>query len=174
MSIFDRLGRLARSEGSELKRVLREADEAESPQAESEEAEHRRFVAQAEAELARDEEDSLASEIETGAAAWGSPRPEGAGDLARGAEAWAQATPRAETRPGRTHSFPREVREAYAALELPLGAPREAIETSFRALVARYHPDRHAQTPHLLRAATELTTRIRAARDLLLAWLGGA
>ncbi len=200
MSIFDRLGRIARAEVSELKRVLREAREEDGlPDVEGEERERQRLIAEAEAELARAETDVLAAEIEAGAAAWGTPRGAVAADaeIARGAELWARGgdegarggdegsrgaggigpvrtEPSASAREARVGAFTREVREAYAALELPLGADRGEIEGAFVTLSARYHPDRHASAPHLQAAANELTIRIRAARDLLLAWLDGA
>jgi len=188
MGIFDRIGRLARSEVSELKRVLRDGESARDDgdlaggmnEFERDERERRRLIAEAEAELARADGDSLSAEIEAGAAIWGgtagaTPDPT-AIELARGAELWGQGAEPARVNPkaGRVHSFTREVREAYAALELPLGSDREAIEAAYRALILRYHPDRHAQAPHLQQAATELTIRIRAARDLLLGWLAGA
>lgn len=190
MGIFDRLGRIARSEVSELKRVLREAREESLPDPLDDEAERDRLIAEAEAELARAEEDGLANEIDAGAALWGAGAASTAAadaDVARGADLWARAAEhaapagpgdteaaRSEPRQGRTHAFPREVREAYAALELPLGAPKDDIEAAYRRLLQRYHPDRHAQSAHLQSVATELTVRIREARDLLLSWLGGA
>lgn len=189
MGIFDRIGRLARSEVSELKRVLREGREAHGEREdgdlpgslsdlEADDRERARLIAEAEAELARDGGDTLSDEIDAGAAIWGAhPGPGGTLDVEveRGAELWSHAeTPRANPRTGRMDTFSREVREAYAALELPLGADRAAIEASFRLLTQRYHPDRHAQAPNLQHAATELTIRIREARDLLLAWLEGA
>jgi hypothetical protein len=190
MGIFDRLGRMARAEVSELKRVLREAREQdEDGTADADERERQRLITEAEAELARAEGDVLAAEIEAGAAAWGGePASPGDPEIARGADLWARpgdrdaavdvehlrSAPPASARQARVGVFTREVREAYAALELPLGSDRAAIETAFRALTLRYHPDRHAQSPQLQRTATELTIRIREARDLLLAWLEGA
>lgn len=198
MGIFDRLGRVARSEVSELKRVLREGERARDAMNDGwamDERERDRLIVEAEAELARGVgSDPLAEEIDqmgtfdpaVGAAAWGDGAkvaldPGGSTDpeIARGADLWghgpasgpsgrADAAPRREAR---AHSIPREVREAYAALELPLGADGDAVNEAYRALVQRYHPDRHAQTPHLQQAATELTIRIRDARDRVLAWL---
>ena len=190
MGIFDRIGRLARSEVGELKRVLREGRERDDSGLpggvdafEADERERQRMIAEAEAELARDDGDSLSAEIEAGASVWGAPAsgsitadPE----IARGAALWgggaadSNSGARVNPKAGRVDTFTREVREAYAALELPLGADRMAIETAFRALTLRYHPDRHAQSAHLQQAATELTIRIREARDLLLVWLDGA
>lgn len=196
MGIFDRIGRVARSEVSELKRVLRDGERATAGAVDDgwamDERERDRLIAEAEAELARGAgADPLAEEIDrmgtfdpaVGAAAWGAAREEvGATtpatpisddpEIARGADLWGQ--PAAPRREARAHSIPREVREAYAALELPLGADRDAVNEAYRVLIQRYHPDRHAQAPHLQRAATELTIRIREARDRLLAWLDGA
>lgn len=102
MGIFDRLGRIARSEVSELKRVLREAREEGLPDPVSEEAERDRLIAEAEAELARAEEDVLGAEIDAGAALWGRgadgapasgeavPGPDDP-ELSRGADLWARA-----------------------------------------------------------------------------------
>lgn len=159
---------------------------------EADELSYARDVASAEAELIRDLEgpDELGrtiDEVEAGAALWGGAAGAGAvdPDMARGASLWGHAaaqpapgptvTGRGESRaePGRTTSFPREVRDAYAALELPMGADREAVEAQFRVLLSRYHPDRHAGTPHLERTAHELTIRIGEARTLLLAFLAG-
>ncbi|HRE92438.1 MAG TPA: J domain-containing protein, partial [Myxococcota bacterium] len=92
---------------------------------------------------------------------------------------WAQPSTPAEAphpmeaRPGRTETFPREVREAYAVLELPLGADRSRIDQAFKALVQRYHPDHHAGQPELQRTAAELTIRLTDARELLYSWLEG-
>ena len=88
----------------------------------------------------------------------------------------APRTARPTTSPyeGRTHAFPREIRDAYAALELPLGSPREAVEQAFRDMLHRYHPDKHAGDQRRQAMAHELTIRIREARQLLTSWLAGA
>ncbi len=173
MGIFDRIGRMARAEVGELKRVLRDADEA---RLDPDERQYQRDIAAAEAELAGASDfDALAAEIDGGASAWGTP----SDDIERGADLWSRdaaapepADPKPAHRDARVGAFTREVREAYATLELPLGADRAQIDEAYRAMLQRYHPDRHAQTPHLQKAATELTIRIRQARDLLVTWLG--
>lgn len=193
MSVFDRLRRLGRAEIGAMKRALGSAevaaegvDELEGrvgrfDDYEADELSYARDVASAEAELIRDLEgpDALGrtiDEVEAGAALWGGAAGAGAVDqeMARGASLWGHAaTPPRPSDPGRTTTFPREVRDAYAALELPLGADREAVEAQFRVLLSRYHPDRHAGSPHLERTAHELTIRIGEARGLLLAFLAG-
>lgn len=234
MGIFDRLGRVARSEVTEMKRVLREARRerggAFSDDPWDDQLAYEADILAADAELARDLGDPLsdvfARELGT------RPAPQVGGlddDMARGASLWGPppASPSAgtapmprdpavdtspvnpgwievpgapkagssevnpwarhdvtgpaaaepprptEARPGRTETFPREVREAYAVLELPLGADRSRIDQAFKALVQRYHPDHHVGQPELQRTAAELTIRLKDARELLYAWLEG-
>ncbi len=244
MSIFDRLGRVARSEVTEMKRVLREA-RAEGRRGEADldpfgdDLSYQADIAAADAELARDLGDPLsdvfARELGTpspttgwgatdpdmahGASLWGpTPAADAPGERGHGAigsTQWKAAAPASEPRigdkpvapgwidvpstgpapnpwsqadkaapavpateptrppPGRTETFPREVREAYAVLELPLGSDRSRIDQSFRALLHRYHPDLHVGNPELQRTASDLTIKLREARDLLHGWLEG-
>jgi len=241
MSIFDRLGRVARSEVTEMKRVLREA-RAEGRRGDAgldpfgDDLSYQADIAAADAELARDLGDPLsdvfARELGTpspttgwgasdpdmaqGASLWGpTPAPGATAEGVQGApggarwqegraaseprigdkpvapgwidvptsgpaknpwsksDAAAPATEPTRAPPGRTETFPREVREAYAVLELPLGSDRNRIDQSFRALLHRYHPDLHVGNPELQRTASELTIKLREARDLLHGWLEG-
>ena len=52
------------------------------------------------------------------------------------------------------------LRQDYANLEVPLGAPFEDVRKSYRRLLAGYHPDRNAGDPERLRLATEITKKI--------------
>lgn len=230
MGIFDRLGRVARSEVSEMKRVLREARRERGASVSDDpwddQLSYEADILAADAELARDLGDPLsdvfARELGTrpaapaggldddmarGASLWGAPtssaapaplprdpavdtRPVNPGWIEVTPSSspakppsepnpWAQPTQSAEparpteARPGRTETFPREVREAYAVLELPLGADRSRIDQAFKGLVQRYHPDHHMGQPELQRTAAELTMRLKDARELLYAWLEG-
>lgn len=184
MGIFDRLKRLAKAEISEMKRVLSERDDvAETPQSRAarEEAEYHRNVRDAEAELAREHDDdaaadALTSQIEAGASLWGrAADDEGEATSAprvedEGASAWRER-PKSRPYESRTESIPREVRDAYAALELPLGAQRSEVDRAFRDMLQRYHPDKHMNDARRSAMAHELTIRIREARDLLATWL---
>ncbi len=78
----------------------------------------------------------------------------------------ARARPRATS-----ERWPREIRAAYAALELPLGADRAEARAAYRKLLSRYHPDRHQAHPDKLATANELTRRLREQYELLDAWL---
>jgi DnaJ-domain-containing protein 1 len=59
------------------------------------------------------------------------------------------------------------VQKAYAALELPVGSDFETVRKSYRALMRKYHPDRHTQTPEKQRAANEVAQRLTDAYKLL-------
>lgn len=60
-----------------------------------------------------------------------------------------------------------EIRRAYAALEVPPGSDFETVRKSYRALMRKYHPDRHTGSPEKLKAATELAQRLTEAYKLL-------
>ena len=65
------------------------------------------------------------------------------------------------------HAPPDELRLAYAALEVPYGADFATVRKSYRVLMRKYHPDRHAASPEKQRAATELAQKLTAAYDLI-------
>jgi DnaJ-domain-containing protein 1 len=49
-----------------------------------------------------------------------------------------------------------QVRQWYKHLELEQGAPLEKIEAQYKALMAKYHPDKHRGDEEKHRAATKL------------------
>lgn len=201
MSIFDRLARLARAEFNHVKAVIADKDD-DAPEAVRNQRQEDLRRAQAELERAEamlrnaQLDDGSAG---WGDGADAEARPSGNDAYERGASAWGQADdddddpivdantgeraqprePRPEAAPGwtsarrQTSAYPREIRLAYAALELPLGSDREAVDAAHRALVERYHPDRHGQNPQMTEAASELTRRVGQARDQVFAWLDG-
>ena len=57
------------------------------------------------------------------------------------------------------------LRQDYANLEVPFGAPFEEVKRSYKNLLRRYHPDRHTNDPEKLKLATEVTTKINASYD---------
>ncbi len=67
--------------------------------------------------------------------------------------------------------WPPEIRDDYAALELPLGADRDAVKDAYRDMMLRYHPDRHTSEPDKAELANELTVRIRQSYERLDAYL---
>ena len=68
-------------------------------------------------------------------------------------------------------SWPSEIREAYAALELPLGSDEKAVKKAYRELLNRYHPDKHQGTPEKLETANEITMRVRESYEKILSFL---
>ncbi len=70
-----------------------------------------------------------------------------------------------EERPERQAAAPPDperepLRQDYANLEVPFGAPFEQVKKSYRRLLAAYHPDRNAGDAEKLRLATEITKKI--------------
>lgn len=80
--------------------------------------------------------------------------------------------PRPSSQPsGAGGRYPKDVRDAYAALELPLGSDREAVKKAYRELLRRYHPDKHQADAARAGVATELTRQLTEAQARVLAWL---
>ena len=57
--------------------------------------------------------------------------------------------------------------EAYAALEVPIGAPKEQVRLAYKDLLKVWHPDRHVNDPGLQRRAEERLKRIIGAYELI-------
>jgi DnaJ-domain-containing protein 1 len=70
---------------------------------------------------------------------------------------------------GTAHATPAddELRRAYAALEVPFGADFTTVRRSYRALMRKYHPDRHASSPEKQKTATELAQKLSSAYELI-------
>lgn len=67
----------------------------------------------------------------------------------------------------------RRLRELYAQLEVPYGAPFEEVKSSFRRLMRKYHPDLHAGDPIKHKTATQLTMSLTQAYNELETYLAG-
>jgi DnaJ-domain-containing protein 1 len=52
------------------------------------------------------------------------------------------------------------LRQDYANLEVPFGADIETVKKSYKTLMMRYHPDKHAGNPEKQRVALEITKKI--------------
>ena len=61
----------------------------------------------------------------------------------------------------------KRLRELYAQLEVPYGAPFEEVKKSFRRLMRKYHPDLHAGNPQKQTTATQLTMSLTQAYNEL-------
>jgi DnaJ-domain-containing protein 1 len=59
------------------------------------------------------------------------------------------------------------IRQAYARLEVPFGSDFETVRRSYRSLMRKYHPDRHASDPEREKLATEISQKLTVAYDML-------
>jgi DnaJ-class molecular chaperone len=153
MSIGRRLFNMARSELNSLLDRAAEAEPRASAGRDPDEDLYRRFSldelsdAELEAEIERRYRARRAAKGATGRASAGA-RPAG------GAQA-------------RKPAPPDELRLAYAALEVPYGADFATVRKSYRALMRKYHPDRHTGSPEKQKAATELAQKLTLAYDMI-------
>ncbi|MCC6271555.1 MAG: J domain-containing protein [Microbacteriaceae bacterium] len=56
-----------------------------------------------------------------------------------------------------------ELVRLYTQLECAYGADLSTVKKQYRALMRRYHPDRHTQSPEKQAIATELTQKLTQA-----------
>jgi len=59
------------------------------------------------------------------------------------------------------------VQKAYAALEVPAGSDFETVRRSYRALMRKYHPDHHTESPEKQKAANDVAQGLTQAYKLL-------
>jgi len=52
------------------------------------------------------------------------------------------------------------LRTDYANLEVPFGSDIETVRNSYKTLMLRYHPDKHAGDPEKQRIALEITKKV--------------
>lgn len=78
--------------------------------------------------------------------------------------------PKSERRAPPTGTPPltdKRLRELYAQLEVPYGAPFDDVKKSFRRLMRKYHPDLHIGNPTKHKTATQLTMTLTQAYNEL-------
>ena len=75
------------------------------------------------------------------------------------------------SRPPKPGTHDAHVAEWYRQLDLSPGADMAQIKSSYRQLMRKYHPDMHAGNPQRQKAATELSMRVTAAYNGLVAHL---
>lgn len=74
-------------------------------------------------------------------------------------------------RPPKPGSADAQVAEWYRVLDLSAGADMGQIKSAYRQAMRKYHPDMHAGNPQKQKAATELSMRVTAAYNGLVAHL---
>ena len=62
--------------------------------------------------------------------------------------------------PRRERQVDESLRPDYANLEVAFGADIETVRKSYKSLVLKYHPDKHAGDPEKHRVALEITKKI--------------
>ena len=110
----------------------------------------------------------------------GVPPDEGAGgagrhdvelDARRASSSSSSGSSSGSARPPRPGTHDAQLAEWYRVLDLSAGADMSQIKTSYRQLMRKYHPDMHAGNPSKQKAATELSMRVTAAYNGLVAHL---
>jgi hypothetical protein len=74
-------------------------------------------------------------------------------------------------RPPRPGTHDAQLAEWYRVLDLSASADIPQIKSAYRQLMRKYHPDMHAGNPQKQKAATELSMRVTAAYNGLIAHL---
>jgi DnaJ-domain-containing protein 1 len=165
MSIGKRLFNLAKSELNSL--LDRAAEEEHVAQRDPDEDLYRRFSLdeltdkELEAEIVRRHQARQAQA--KGATAGARP----AAGPAAGARPSDRSGPSSARAQARKPSPEDELRRAYAALEVPFGSDLATVRKSYRALMRKYHPDRHTGSPEKLKSATELAQKLSAAYQII-------
>ncbi len=168
MSIGRRLFNMARAELNSLLDRAAEAERVSDDQADPDEDLYRRFSLDELSDAELEAEIERRYRARQAAARGASSRPQSppprpdrsAAEQAAGARGPGSA--RARTTPA-----DEELRRAYAALEVPFGSDFATVRKSYRALMRKYHPDRHAGSPEKQKAATELAQKLTLAYELL-------
>lgn len=92
-------------------------------------------------------------------------------------EAWEKAYENARAKAGvrgEPSSDPAaDRRRWYKTLEVEPGSDLKAVRRAYRKMLLQYHPDRFAQDPDKLKAATEVTRKLTEAYNGLTRYLGG-
>jgi DnaJ-domain-containing protein 1 len=94
-----------------------------------------------------------------------------AGSYTSSSSSSSSSSSRTSSRPPRPGSVDAQVAEWYRQLDLSPGADLSQIKSSYRQLMRKYHPDMHAGNPQRQKAATELSMRVTAAYNGLVAHL---
>jgi hypothetical protein len=94
------------------------------------------------------------------------------GELGSPAEAQAQASVAVvEAAPRRSVRWPKEIREAYAVLELPLGSGRAEVAAAHAGLVARFSVDRFDDLLDGAARCSSVRARLDEVEQRLVRWL---
>ena len=59
-----------------------------------------------------------------------------------------------------TPDIPAELKKDYQILQVPFGTPLEEVAKSYKTLLRKHHPDKHATDPAAFAKATETTKKL--------------
>ena len=170
MSIGKRLFNMARAELNSLLDRAAEAEPAVGLHGDPDADLYRRFSLDQLTDVELEAEIERRHRARQAAARGTAARPPFPPQPASGARA---ADPRSSSERGpgssrsRTSPTDEELRRAYAAIEVPFGADFTTVRKSYRALMRKYHPDRHTGSPDKQRTATELAQKLTHAYELI-------
>lgn len=92
-------------------------------------------------------------------------------------DAWERAYESAKARAGVRGEPPSDPaadrKRWYKTLEVAPGSDLKTVRRAYRKALLRYHPDKFANEPEKLKAATEITRRLTEAYNGLTRYLGG-
>ncbi len=88
-----------------------------------------------------------------------------------GASSSSPSSSSSSARPPKPGSADAQLAEWYRVLDLSVGADMGQIKSAYRQAMRKYHPDMHAGNPQKQKAATELSMRVTAAYNGLVAHL---
>ena len=166
MGIGGRLFKMARSELNALLDRAAEAEQVGQGHRDPDEDLYRRFSLDqlTDAELEAEIERRMRARQAAARGAERGTTSAKAGGAGRASSASARPKPGPAPRPA---SPDQELRRAYAALEVPVGADFATVRKAYRNLMRKYHPDHHAGSPEKQKAATELAQNLTAAFALI-------
>jgi hypothetical protein len=94
-------------------------------------------------------------------------------DYMRGAEKDAGSGPRQNQSRRQQRPVDESLRPDYANLEVPFGADMAKVMASYKSLILKYHPDKHAGDPEKQKIALDITKRINQSYERIRSRQGG-
>ena len=94
-------------------------------------------------------------------------------DYMRGAQKDAGSGPRQNQSRRQQRPVDESLRPDYANLEVPFGADMAKVMASYKSLILKYHPDKHAGDPEKQKIALDITKRINQSYERIRSRQGG-
>jgi DnaJ-domain-containing protein 1 len=94
-------------------------------------------------------------------------------DFMRGTKKDPGSGPRQSQSDRPAHAVDESLRADYANLEVPFGADMAKVMASYKSLILKYHPDKHAGDPEKQKIALDITKRINQSYERIRSRRGG-